>query len=742
MVKQKRNVWDVRFEKIDELGEGGNARVFHVRDKISGQECALKFLYNKSEEKKYRFIDEIRIMKDNYSEIEGIIPIIDYSEEEFWYTMPIAKSVLGHINELQLQIEDIVQGVIQLADTLSKLHAKGISHRDIKPSNIYSYKERFYFGDFGLVEFPDNQNEFTRSDKGLGAIFTIAPEMKRNPKHADGQKADVFSLAKTTWMLLTGDERGFDGTYNFIDKSHSLRFMLKFNNIHLVEIEELLMSSTDNDPNNRPSIDDFYQKLQQWIDISNDFKKSQISDWKFLNKYLFGDNPPESTVWRNTEKIINVLNIIGTLPAYNHMLFSDNGGLDFGSAELANEPKCIYIYDSTRICFIVKPKCLYYEGFDEKFEWNYFLLEIDEMEPIFVENGVTSYEYLVEDYPSHYVSAQYEQYGVYDYDSGVPLPDGYKCVRRYFRGKFLIVLKNGPYNRIPATYDGRHGMCSNNEFRDYLDKMIDIVDKLKQKGAAENAILHSELFRKNPFENLKVYTHSAPRIKHKDIKVFISNNYTEWCFKQLFENKSEKQNIRFNFTFDIDGNSSLSFFDDEKYYLCIDGYIKKIDDDHLNEIYYVYNREEAVRLLISCNNMIENHCIDNGFDIQECENYLSIDIERCGKPVHLFSMQEIEEIMRNADDRHDNKLVIDENGYAKLIQKTNEGTLYPVSHELWNAGNIYVGKYSKLLSLDEDYISSLQGWLMYLESSRHISTDSVDDNINIEELIRDIKKYY
>ncbi|AFM00106.1 MULTISPECIES: hypothetical protein [Desulfitobacterium] len=33
MEKQKSNVWDVRFEKINELGEVGNARVFYVSDK-------------------------------------------------------------------------------------------------------------------------------------------------------------------------------------------------------------------------------------------------------------------------------------------------------------------------------------------------------------------------------------------------------------------------------------------------------------------------------------------------------------------------------------------------------------------------------------------------------------------------------------------------------------------------------------------------------------------------------------
>lgn len=221
---------------IKELGKGGNARVFLVKDRKTSNEYALKTLYNKSEEKKCRFIDEIHIIYQN-SDIKGIIPIIEYSEKEYWYTMPIAISVIDYIKSEKKEVKEIIFGVIELAETLEKLHLRGIAHRDIKPSNLYYFEGRYCLGDFGLVEFPDNPNDFTRSDKGLGAVFTIAPEMKRDPKHADGKKADVFSLAKTMWMLLTGDERGFDGVYNFLDKSHSLRSLDKFKEMHTVEIE-------------------------------------------------------------------------------------------------------------------------------------------------------------------------------------------------------------------------------------------------------------------------------------------------------------------------------------------------------------------------------------------------------------------------------------------------------------------------------------------------------------------------
>ncbi len=60
------------------------------------------------------------------------------------------------------------------------------------------------------------------------------------------------------------------------------------------------------------------------------------------------------------------------------------------------------------------------------------------------------------------------------------MPKGSQTVYRYIRGKFLIVMKNGPYNGISGTYDGRHGNCSASEFRDYIEHLLNLYSKLYQ----------------------------------------------------------------------------------------------------------------------------------------------------------------------------------------------------------------------------------------------------------------------
>ena len=274
----KQRAWESQFEKIEPIGEGGNAEVYRVKHNTTGQEYALKDLVEGGPEKRNRFIEEIHIMREYGSTITGILPIFDYSEDQHWYTMPIAMPVMKYIKINNLSIKEIIAYTIDLCDTLIGLHKEGISHRDIKPSNIYFYDQRFCFGDFGLVDFPESENDFTKSDKALGAIFTIAPEMKRNPKDADGKKADVFSFAKTVWMFLSDDEKGFDGVYNYKDPRFGLHCTVKYKNEHLVELEELLTDATSNDPSERPTIVEFKNRLINWLAIYSDHYKSQLSD--------------------------------------------------------------------------------------------------------------------------------------------------------------------------------------------------------------------------------------------------------------------------------------------------------------------------------------------------------------------------------------------------------------------------------------------------------------------------------
>lgn len=733
--------WEARYELMDELGEGGNGQVFLVKERESGREYALKQLLRRDlAEKAARFANEIRIMQEN-SAIPGILPVLDASCGEGWYVMPVAQSLLGRIRAENTPMQSVVQGVIALADTLARLHEKGISHRDLKPANLYYYGGRCCLGDFGLVSFPEDSNSFTREDKGLGAIFTIAPEMKRDPKHADGKPADVFSLAKTLWMLLTWEERGFDGVYNPLDRSHGLRYCARFSGVHLVELEELLRDATGNDPLSRPDMGQFRARLAEWLEILEDEDRIQASEWNFINRYLFGDHLPESVTWRDRDSIVEILNTVGTLRAFNHMLFSDCGGLDFAAAEPAAEAGCVCITDTLGTSRIGKPASLHLETFGGDYVWSYFLLELAELEPVFAGDGDRETEFVVEDLPGHYVPARDSVYGVYDYDTGEPLPPGWRAVERYLRGKFLIVLKGSPYNGITSTYDGRHGQCTSGQFRAYMEYLRKMYAFLRDKGAEERQILHLKEFRQNPFAPAE--EPRPARAPRKPPGAFVAEHYLTWRFPDL-PRPEEGGRLAFFLRFHRKNGGDLAEILEDyaaPSYLCAGGSIKKGPPE--GGRYCTGDRAQAVEIRDRCRAQMAQWCREGGFDPPGLDGpYFEIELKKRGKPTHLFTREEIAALLRRADDRVDNLLVIDGDGQAHILQDMNAGQLYPVRHTAWDARGNNVGKYADLSYVDALYLDSLGGWLAYLKSGSPQLASDLPPAGDAPALIAEIRRYY
>ncbi|WP_294115533.1 hypothetical protein [uncultured Fibrobacter sp.] len=103
--------------------EGGNAVVFFFSDGTN--EFAFKYLSNRNIEAKERFKNEIDVVERNSSTVSGILPIIQSSKDDFWYTMPIAQKIEEYL--VGEPFEEVVKGIVQLAETLEKLHELEIS---------------------------------------------------------------------------------------------------------------------------------------------------------------------------------------------------------------------------------------------------------------------------------------------------------------------------------------------------------------------------------------------------------------------------------------------------------------------------------------------------------------------------------------------------------------------------------------------------------------------------------------
>lgn len=700
------------IKKHGGLGSGGNGEVKIAISNDTGESVALKCLNKEAmanNEKRKRFEDEIITMLKAGEIINGIIPILDYSVEGGWYVMPIAEKIKDHIKN----VDDIVNGILEIAKTLTELHNNGLSHRDIKPDNMLYYRGRWVLCDFGLVDIPDNPHNLTKNDKRIGAARTLAPEMSRYAKDADGRKADVYSLAKTLWIMLTDNKNGFEGRYMVTDTSMSLHEYPHLKGKHLVEIDELLNAATRNDPDERPTMEDFVMAITKWQTTKEDHWKRAESNWNFVKRYLFQRNAPQRSCWMNPVDILEVLKVISVLPMVCHLFFPDRGWVEFKCVEPSRtEAGCLDIYTSIAIYRVKLGKLTF-----ESFHWasmDYFMLETEPLEPAIGTKMDEWGEEVIEDGNGRLVSAVDAMYGVYDYDTGEKLPEGSRLIVRCLKGKFLMILKYGPYNMIPMMDDGRHNNCTNDEFRAYVEQL--------EKVFAMHGLLEEDAWRKKLDEEVE-HCPFIPKRELPDtsdvIKTdpdFVKDNMGAFDFKDVIGKYDGMHVGKAKYRYVFHPSTTIDIFKkwltNKRLYLCKDGQLRELKPDS-TDIYEATDRKAALLIERDLSDVIESYCRGKVWDLEQ--PYFSIDIIKAGHPNNLFSKDKIRELMMAADDRHDNTLVIDEDGLAHVIVDSNAMSVYPVVHKTWCARKVYVGRYSNLSELDSAYHYCLGKWLDYLE---------------------------
>jgi serine/threonine-protein kinase len=203
------------------------------------------------------------------------------------------------------------------------------------------------------------------------------------------------------------------------------------------------------------------------------FKEENRQDWIDIQKKIFPTGLPTKCEWTNIAEIVYVLKIIGSLKNVNHMFFPRGGGFDLLDANLSSEKGCIEILTGGMIQ-IVKPSKLIFHSFQNADpQWNYFRIEADTLTPSGVyENYDFPDEYLCEISNGTYIDRKYWDDGEYE---GNKLSSKARLVSRHFRGAFVIFQKTSTYNGNSSTYDGRHNKMSDDEFKKYIQTILQDV---------------------------------------------------------------------------------------------------------------------------------------------------------------------------------------------------------------------------------------------------------------------------
>ncbi len=206
------------------------------------------------------------------------------------------------------------------------------------------------------------------------------------------------------------------------------------------------------------------------METREEFGIRNLKEWEEKVKSIFPVSIPKKCEWTETEDMINVLNWIGK-PSLNHMLLPNGGGLDLTSSEVAIEGGCIKLFSGNTFD-IVKPKRLIFNSLGGDCSWDYFRLEIEPLDP----SGVYDFDTLDREELAYlsdgtYLDRSYWDRGYYDDDYGnrKEFTQEDTVVSRYLKeGAFIIVAKTSIYNKIPATYDGRHNKMTDEKFYDYM----------------------------------------------------------------------------------------------------------------------------------------------------------------------------------------------------------------------------------------------------------------------------------
>ncbi|MDN8593346.1 protein kinase [Paenibacillus sp. 11B] len=475
-MSEKRLKDYVYDDKNDLLGKGGSGNVYRAtRD---GKQFALKIAQNKmpkkvetnsektTERRLKRFEIEARkgqqLVKDG---MRGLIPILDFEcdpEQRYFLVMPIATPLSEKI-KAKHNIYELTAIVRELAQVLVALHEREHSHRDIKPENILFYNDCYCLSDLGLLAYPEKEH-FTPDEELVGNRKTVAPELRINANfESDHRPADVYSFAKTAWMILTKEEFAFDGQFNPLE---NVKLQQLYNKQHFAELYDLLREATIENPAKRPTIKEFLNKFNVWEQIAKDEQRASRSAWQYLERTLLMQWAPSTIIWRDAAKVVEILKQISHAN-FNHTFVHQGGGMDSVSVEHATwlkEPNMIALSFDFGIVHVFKLKRLVWEIPNDDARFSYFRIEFDTLDPIFPDT-IEEFQELDNYSPPSEFLRIFE--GSYRPDQQEY--DNLMYINRWYDGVFLIVHKGSIYNSISQTYDGRHGELTTDEFRTYME---------------------------------------------------------------------------------------------------------------------------------------------------------------------------------------------------------------------------------------------------------------------------------
>jgi tRNA A-37 threonylcarbamoyl transferase component Bud32 len=201
------------LEVLELVGCGGMGAVYRARQPELDRVVALKILPRSARdpaEREQRFLREARALARLSH--PNIVAVHDFGKVEglFYFVMEYVEGITlrDALRNGRLAVNQALDTISQLCDSLQFAHSEGVIHRDIKPENILiDRRGRVRVADFGLAKLagagPAEQN-LTAAHQVMGTMRYMAPEQMAGSTSVD-HRADLYSLGVVFYELLTGE---------------------------------------------------------------------------------------------------------------------------------------------------------------------------------------------------------------------------------------------------------------------------------------------------------------------------------------------------------------------------------------------------------------------------------------------------------------------------------------------------------------------------------------------------------
>jgi len=279
------NIIASRYKIIRHVGRGGMQDVYLAHDELLDIDVALKTPQPGQLIKRFKN-SAIISAKVNHHNVAKTLDYIECGEDVYLVEEFVdGESLEEKLNRFGYLDPHLGARVLHhLAKGIWASHQAGVIHRDLKPSNVMAAKgvnlHDLKITDFGIATLTEDvfdeaakSGDLTRSTSGTvkGALPYMAPElMFRKPGERTESPVDIWSLGAMMFRLLTGSYPFgvfLDAAVNVKNKERLAWPNFMTSNPQLaplaIELQSLIDSCFEYDPNLRPSAEDLVFKCQE-----------------------------------------------------------------------------------------------------------------------------------------------------------------------------------------------------------------------------------------------------------------------------------------------------------------------------------------------------------------------------------------------------------------------------------------------------------------------------------------------